>query len=69
MKEGGFARRDRMYICLCRGITEAQFQDMVARQAGSCERVKREMGLDDTCCGRCEAQMEELIKQSLAPAY
>jgi bacterioferritin-associated ferredoxin len=52
-----------MYICLCRGITEAQFQDMVARQAGSCEGVKREMGLDETCCGCGDAQVEELIGQ------
>lgn len=57
-----------MYVCLCRGVTESQLQEMIARQSGSCEAVKRAMGLDETCCcGRCEAQIEELITQLLAP--
>ena len=51
-----------MYICLCKGITEAELWDMVARHAGSWEGVKRELGLDESCCGRCEVQMEDLIK-------
>lgn len=51
-----------MYVCLCKGITETELWDMVARHAGSWEGVKRELGLDESCCGRCEAQMEDLIK-------
>lgn len=50
-----------MYICLCKGVSEAQLLDIIAREPGSCERVKQEMGLDESCCGRCEAQLEELI--------
>lgn len=50
-----------MYVCLCTGVNEAELMDMIARQSGSCERVKQEMGLDERCCGRCEAQLEELI--------
>jgi bacterioferritin-associated ferredoxin len=55
-----------MYICLCRGLTEAQFERIVLRHCGSCDRVKQEMGLDESCCGRCEAQMEDLITQMVA---
>ena len=50
-----------MYVCLCKGVNEAQLMDMIERQSGYCERVKQEMGLDEDCCGRCEAQLEELI--------
>jgi bacterioferritin-associated ferredoxin len=52
-----------MYICLCKGITETELGNMVARHSGSWEGVKRELGLDESCCGRCEAQLEELIKE------
>lgn len=53
--------RSTMYVCLCTGIREAEFQDMVTRHSGSLEAVKHAMGLDEFCCGRCEAQLEELI--------
>jgi len=52
-----------MYICLCKGITETELWEMVARHSGSWEGVKGELGLDESCCGRCEAQMEKLIKE------
>jgi bacterioferritin-associated ferredoxin len=56
-----------MYICLCRGITEAQFRDIAARHDGSLEAVKREIRLDDSCCGQCEAHLEKLIEEVLRP--
>jgi bacterioferritin-associated ferredoxin len=52
-----------MYVCLCRGVTEAQFQSIVLHLCGACEGIKQEMGLDESCCGRCEAQLEEIIQQ------
>jgi bacterioferritin-associated ferredoxin len=55
-----------MYICLCRGITEAQFRDIAARH-GSLEAVKREIRLDDSCCGRCETHLAALIEEVLRP--
>lgn len=57
-----------MYVCLCKGITETELWDMVARHAGSWEGVKRDLGLDESCCGRCEAQMEDLIKDVGRPS-
>jgi bacterioferritin-associated ferredoxin len=56
-----------MYVCPCKGITEAELWDMVARHAGSWEGVRRELGLDESCCGRCAAQMEALIKEVVRP--
>ncbi len=52
-----------MYICLCKGISEAQLLDMIARHSGSCDSLKQEMGLDGECCGRCEAQLDEIVSQ------
>ncbi len=52
-----------MVVCLCKGVREAELEDMVVRHSGSLEAVKRAMGLDESCCGRCEAQLEELIAQ------
>jgi len=52
-----------MYTCLCKGVSEAQLLDIIAREAGSCDRITQEMGLDESCCGRCEAQLEEIIQQ------
>ncbi len=57
-----------MYICLCKGITETEFLDIATRHTGSWEAVKCEIGLDESCCGRCEAQMEELIKEVVPSA-
>ena len=50
-----------MYICLCKGITEAQLLDMLSRHPDSCGGIMQEMGLDDECCGRCEAQLDEIV--------
>mgnify|MGYP001608768928 CR=1 FL=1 len=50
-----------MYVCLCKGIREAEFQDMVTRHSGSLEAVKHAMGLDEFCCGKCAAQIDGLI--------
>lgn len=51
-----------MYVCLCKGITESEFQRIVERHRGSFEGIKQEMGLEDSCCGRCEDHMRELIQ-------
>lgn len=50
-----------MYVCLCKGIRETEFQDIVLQHSGSLEAVKQAMGLDDSCCGMCEAQIDDLI--------
>jgi bacterioferritin-associated ferredoxin len=51
-----------MYVCLCKGIREAEFEDIVVRNDAHAECVKRAMGLDESCCGRCEESLEDMIQ-------
>ena len=53
-----------MYICLCKGIRESDFEDIVVRTAGCAKRVRQAMGLDEGCCGRCEGNLEGMIEDS-----
>ena len=50
-----------MYICVCRGITVAQFSETVERHGGCPLAVKCAMGMDESCCGRCDASLPDLI--------
>ncbi|MEK6804593.1 MAG: (2Fe-2S)-binding protein [Nitrospirota bacterium] len=50
-----------MYVCLCKGIREAEFQNIAIRHAGAPEAIRYAMGLDESCCGKCEAQIDDLI--------
>ena len=50
-----------MYICLCKGITVDEFSEIVARHRGCSLAVKSAMGLDESCCGRCERKLESMI--------
>jgi hypothetical protein len=36
---------------------------MVERHSWSHHGIKLEMGLDDTCCGRCEERLDEIVGQ------
>jgi len=45
-----------MYVCLCKSVREAEFQDIVTRHSGSSEAIRPALGLDRSCCGKCEAQ-------------
>lgn len=51
-----------MYICLCKGIREAEFSALTACHGACPDKIKQAMGLDDSCCGRCEANLESLIQ-------
>lgn len=50
-----------MYICLCKGITDKQLDEIIDQHQGCRRRVARTMGLDKSCCGRCTAQLPDLI--------
>lgn len=54
-----------MYICLCKGLTENQFQQIVQTRGYSPEAVKQACGFNDSCCGRCEERLEELMAEAL----
>jgi bacterioferritin-associated ferredoxin len=51
-----------MYVCLCKGLTESDVQQ-VARAGKVCpETLKTCFGLDDEdCCGRCAKNIHELL--------
>lgn len=51
-----------MYICLCKGIREADFSEMLLRHPACPAAVKRAMGLDESCCGRCEGSLDAVIR-------
>ncbi len=52
-----------MFLCLCRGLTEA---DVLRAGRAGCitgAALIAEFGLDDeTCCGRCAKNIEEFVK-------
>ncbi|MCS6286514.1 MAG: hypothetical protein H8K08_13895 [Nitrospira sp.] len=50
-----------MYVCLCKGLREAEFSALAACHGSCPEAMKQAMELDDSCCGRCEERLEELI--------
>ncbi|MBI4001571.1 MAG: (2Fe-2S)-binding protein [Nitrospira defluvii] len=50
-----------MYVCLCKSIRDAEFQDIVTRHARSPEAISYAMGLDESCCGKCAAQIDDRI--------
>lgn len=54
-----------MYICLCTGLREAEFSVLASCHGRCPEAMKRAMGLDDACCGRCEANLDALIQDAL----
>lgn len=50
-----------MYICLCKGTKVDEFYEIVVRHQGCPQAVKCAMGLDESCCGRCEGKLESMI--------
>jgi len=51
-----------MYVCLCKGLTESDVQQ-VARHGKVCpDTLKACFGLEDEdCCGRCAKNIHELV--------
>ncbi|HBH81240.1 MAG TPA: hypothetical protein DDY39_15570 [Nitrospira sp.] len=52
-----------MFICLCRGIKESEFSSLASRLGACPEAMKQAMGLDDSCCGRCESDLETMVQR------
>ncbi len=52
-----------MFICICKGIKESEFSTLASRHGACPEAMKQAMGLDDSCCGRCEGDMETMIQR------
>jgi len=52
-----------MFICLCKGIKESEFSTLASHHGTCPEAMKQAMGLDDSCCGRCEADLETMLQR------
>jgi len=52
-----------MFICLCKGIKESEFSTLATRHGTCLEAMRQAMGLDESCCGRCEADLETMIQR------
>lgn len=55
---------EAVYICLCKGIRETEFEGIVIQNGGYPDGVKQAMGLDEECCGRCETNLEGMIQDT-----
>ena len=51
-----------MYVCLCKGITEADLHRAARAGVVTADGLTRAFGLDDTtCCGRCVRNIDEVV--------
>ena len=50
-----------MYVCLCKGLTESDIQQVGQAGIVEPEKLVEVLGLtDDECCGRCARDIQEL---------
>ena len=64
-----------MYVCLCKGLTEADIQRAIGQESRISARAIAALGLDDeAACGRCLHDIDDLLtptagnRASLLPA-
>ena len=51
-----------MYVCLCKGLTEADIRRMAPKRELCPETFRACFGFDDEeCCGRCAENLPDLI--------
>ncbi len=51
-----------MYVCLCKGLTEADIQRAVGQEGRTSDTVIAALGLDDeAACGRCLRDIDDLL--------
>ena len=51
-----------MYVCLCKGLTEADIQRANVQASGRSATVIAALGLDDeAACGRCLHDIDDLL--------
>jgi bacterioferritin-associated ferredoxin len=57
-----------MYVCLCKGITEADLRCATAAGEAPPQALIKLLGLDDDdCCGRCVEKITELTAFASEP--
>jgi bacterioferritin-associated ferredoxin len=51
-----------MYVCLCRGVTEADLRELGAAGFTTAAAISAALRLrDEDCCGRCQREIELLV--------
>ena len=51
-----------MYVCLCKGITEAQVRELGREGKCTANELACELGiLEKGCCGRCARNIEDFV--------
>ncbi len=51
-----------MYVCLCKGLTEADIERAVGQEGRNSATVVAALGLDDeAACGRCLHDIDDLL--------
>lgn len=53
-----------MYVCLCKGITDAQIREAVSTGAESIREVRDQLGVMSQC-GKCSTLAREIVKETL----
>lgn len=53
-----------MYVCLCKGITDAQIRDAVYDGANSLRDVRNQLGVAMQC-GKCACLAKDVIKETI----
>lgn len=54
----------RMYVCLCRAVTDTQIRNLVETGAACIDDVSASLGVA-TCCGQCREHAESVIAACL----
>ncbi len=54
----------RMYVCLCKGITDKQIKAAINDGANSLGRLRKALGVASQC-GKCSSMTRELLNESL----
>jgi bacterioferritin-associated ferredoxin len=51
-----------MYVCLCKGLTESDVNEVARAGSTTVKALIRGLGLDaEDCCGRCALAADELL--------
>jgi bacterioferritin-associated ferredoxin len=59
------SQRNLMYVCLCKGVTDAQIRATVQEGATSLGEVRRALGVA-TQCGKCRFMTRDIFRESLS---
>lgn len=56
----------RMYICICKGVTDSAIRREVQAGATSFREVRNQLGVG-TQCGKCACEARQIIAETLEP--